>query len=207
MAPSSAITGTDKPDSWERANWEPDSTNMNQVRIPALAAPLPDDPDKDLVPGFESGKIIYATIEGSRDVFLWLDGVGKFTVPSAFADEYTGIAVDPHFLWVFGSAGITCATHASVVAFVTKKVQWVRWHSPPNLNPPHVRDLSSCEDGTLMCSRDDRVDTALYHVDLKNGTLTLEEWERFAGQANASQVYKLPIFGWSLIERSVAAVA
>jgi hypothetical protein len=56
-----------------------------------------------------------------------------------------------------------------------------------------------------------RKDT-VYQVDFKTasmpegGRLSVEQWDTLVDGAGAAQVQKLPIFGWPLIGRSMAAV-
>ena len=80
-----------------------------------------------------------------------------------------GIGVDRHYLWVFGSGGLACATHASVMRCLNEKKGTPRWmgHFPNHLlyegnqNPtprPDPKpllglvDLCPCEDGTLVAA-------------------------------------------------------
>ena len=64
-------------------------------------------------------------------------------------------------------------------------------------------DLYSCEDRTLLVSTADNVSTAVYRVDLTKMTLMIEHWERFpdGAERGASQVRKVPVYGWQQIER------
>lgn len=126
---------------------------------------------------------------------------------------YSGIAVDPYLLWVYGKEGFACATHASVMSFINRKRSMPLWLIPdPGSNIVPVLDLSSCEDKTLLVSSPDHLSTAVYHVDFKRASkpegrgLRVEPWDIFPGAAGAAQVQKLPIFGWPLIESMMAAV-
>jgi hypothetical protein len=193
---------------WDRINWRPTTANrITQVRIPTLsAAPLSDDPNKGDAPDLRGANIIYGTIENSTEIFVWYGG--QFSLKMPFVEVYSGIEVDPYFLWVYGRDGIRCATHASVTAFLTKKIPMPHWLGPPpQNNPSNVVALSACEDGTLFFSTRDHLSTMLYHIDFKSPTpLTVEERVDFGGQWNVPQVQKLPVFGWPMIESSLAAL-
>ncbi len=203
----------------DRAGWEPvTAQKMVQVRVAAPLAVLPDDPDAPAIPadklnrrGDQYGQLIYGALENSPDIYVW-HGPGDARVASPM-HTYSGVAVDPYFLWVYGDQGFACATHASVMGCIEKKRPAPRWfpHHPSNI--ASVRDLSPCEDNTLFVSTSDRLSTGVFSLDLTthgksdDQRLTVKDWEDFPGQANADQVQKLPIYGWQLLERSVAAVA
>lgn len=199
---------------FERENWRPlTGPTLEQVRVALSLAAVPDDPDKDELPEsmLKDGYIIYGSLKDSKDLFVW-EGGRQSSVPIPMS-VYSGISVDPSFIWVYGREGFVCATHASVMSCINKKRGMPLWLGPPAKNLSPVLDLSSCEDGTLLVSTPDRLATALFHVDFKTPgvgegqRLIIEEWENLHDGWNAAQVQKLPIFGWPLIERSVAATA
>jgi hypothetical protein len=187
---------------------------MVEVRVAKPLAILPDDPDKDEMPAWllKDGHILYGTLEGSTDIFVWHSVANTQAAVRIPMSSYSGIAVDPYFLWMYGRDGFACATHASVMSCVNKKCSMPRWLGPPDKNISRVLDLSSCEDGTLLVCTPDRLANAVYHVDFKTPSLgdgqrlIIEQWENLAAGWGAAQVQKLPVFGWPLIERSVAAV-
>jgi hypothetical protein len=156
-------------------------------------------------------------LENTKDIFVYVVGPTEnqqTTVPSPW-ESYNGIAVDSQFLWVYGSEGFLCATHASVMSCVAQKRPMPRWFGLPERNLSPVLDLSSCEDDTLLVSTPDRLATGAYHVDLGPTSyegehamvgVKVEPWEDLVGGATAAQVQKLPMYGWQLLERSIAAV-
>jgi hypothetical protein len=180
---------------------------LTQVRVVTRSATLPDDPDKSEMPdrALKGVPIIYGTLKDSKDIFVWLEDrslAGREPIPM---DVYSGIAVDSYFLWMYGRDGFACATHASVMICINKKLATPRWlggkDNPGNI--AGVLDLYSCEDRTLLVSTADNVSTAVYRVDLTKMTLVIEPWEKFPNGAErgASQVRKVPVYGWQQIER------
>ena len=161
---------------WDRSansftpiNWGPTTgQQILQVRVATVAAALPDDPDKDQLPdSFVGSTIIYGTIANSTEIFAWVSGRGQYSVPIPM-NVYSGIAVDPHFLWMYGPYGFACATHASVLGYIngtrTPIPLWLGNGQPNNI--PNVLDLSSCEDGTLfVLGPNNQAVTSAYHID------------------------------------------
>lgn len=199
---------------FDRLDWSPVTQNrMVQVRIAKPIAVLPDDPERDDMPAhLKGGWIHYGTLENSKDIFVYADGPGQKTVPIPM-DSYTGIAFDSYFLWVYGKDGIACATHASIMSCITNKRSTPRWLGPPTTNNmTDVIDLSPCEDSTLLVSTSGPLSTAVYRVDFATPNLedkqrlTVDAWEHLWGGNGAAQVQKLPVYGWPLLERSIAAV-
>ena len=99
-------------------------------------------------------------------------------MPSPWS-TYSGVEVDPYYLWVFGPTGFACATHASVIKCLQKKIpkpSWIEFHPNDILGdqsndgggnmwlvdgyeirggrPPlkGLISLSPCTDGTLFIS-------------------------------------------------------
>lgn len=191
---------------------------VSQVRLVSSPATLPDDPDKAEMPEKLSKgvSVIYGTLKDSTDIFVAFDDANGWgdhrTVPIPMG-AYTGIAVDRHFLWMYGPDGFACATHASVMSCcISKKRSMPLWLG--NGNPDNIRgalDLSSCADGTLLVSTPTSLSTAVYHIDFKAPRgegmgLTYDTWESFQGGGGATQVQKLPIYGWQQLERLHATV-
>lgn len=108
------------------------------------------------------------------------------------------------------------------------------WDRANAVRPPlkGLVDLCPCDDGTLVAalytrwveirnegldrpgSRPDRrpyfhddnaLYTAVYHTDLKNGTIAVD-WTEIEGENLAVRVQKLPVFCWSLIESLTATL-
>jgi hypothetical protein len=156
--------------------------NVRVVTHPPTA--LPDDPDKHgLPPGSpllgganHYNSILYGALRSSSEIYVDQSNTRCY-VPSPWG-TYSGIDVDPYYLWVFRPQGLACATHASVISCIQGKRQTPRWmeYSPTDLlgdqsnqgdgnfwlvngdevkpRPPLVgqTSLSPCKDGTLFAS-------------------------------------------------------
>lgn len=178
---------------------------MMQVRVATLAAPFPDDPDKDAVPQNLIGtQIVYCTLLNSRNIFVWVNN-DRHYVPIPMR-AYTGIAVDRNFLWMYGIDGLACTTHASVLNYLKGAIpdmpRWLGTGRGRIIGP--VQDLSPCEDGTLFALLPDRGVTAPYHVEfsvLGAEPIIDEDWTTLpAVGGGAVQCQKLPIFGWARVQ-------
>lgn len=102
-------------------------------------------------------------------------------VPSPWGG-YDGLGVDRHYLWVFGSGGLACATHASVARCLKGEITRPRWmeHWPKDLlyTKKYNRDKNEvlgeekplkglvdvcpCDDGTLVAALYTRTVTLTY---------------------------------------------
>jgi hypothetical protein len=199
---------------------------LSQVRIVSRPAIRDDDPDKGDWPdnvAKNGASILYGTLDGSQDIFVaFTDAVSddqqwRVTIPYG---TYSGIAVDPYFLWVYGKDGLACATHASVMRCIEKKRTAPRWlgNGNPDTTNFTVLALASCADGTLLVSTPDKLRAAVYRVDFAapqgDGMgLVIDRWDTsgatwrdLAGGEGAKQVAKLPIYGWPRIESLVNLV-
>ncbi|HKQ03937.1 MAG TPA: hypothetical protein VJ464_02310 [Blastocatellia bacterium] len=167
-------------------NWQP-ATKSGVVNVRAVTHPpatLSDDPDKDgMPPGSlllggvnHYNSIVYGALGSSSEIYVDQSNTRCY-VPSPWA-TYSGIDVDPYYLWVFRPQGFACATHASVISCILGKRQTPRWmeYSPTELlgdqsnqgngnfwlvngqetkpRPPLVglTSLSPCQDGTLFAN-------------------------------------------------------
>jgi len=139
------------------------------VRVIRDAQSFLDDPDN--APGILTGVefFVYGGLARENSEIYVDAGNGRAGyVPSPWGG-YDGIGVDRHYLWVFGSGGLACATHASVMRCLNEKKGTPRWmgHFPNHLlyegnqNPtprPDPKpllglvDLCPCEDGTLVAA-------------------------------------------------------
>jgi hypothetical protein len=141
------------------------------VRVVHHPSSVEDDPDVDpQVSG--STKIDYITYGGlEASPELYVDAAGKEGYVRAPWESYSGLRVDQHYLWVFGSGGFACATHASVMRCLKGKSQKPRWmiHYPNELLYTEryhrdqskvtdrlplrgLVDLCPCDDGTLAAA-------------------------------------------------------
>ncbi|MBX9844314.1 MAG: hypothetical protein K2Z80_21150 [Xanthobacteraceae bacterium] len=196
---------------------------LSQVRIVSGPATLDEDPDNGDMPenvAKRGASILYGTLDGSNNIFVaFTDAVSddqqwRVAIPYG---TYSGIAVDPYFLWVYGKDGFACATHASVMRCIEKKRTAPRWlgNGNPATTGFNVRALASCPDGTLLLSTPDKLRAAAFHVDLAAAQgdgmgLIIDlwdpandlstTWKDVAGGEGAQQVHKLPIYGWPRIE-------
>ena len=116
-------------------NWWP-STKSGVMTVRAVTHPpftLADDPDKGGLPpgsGLLGGvdhynSIIYGALHASPEIYVDQSNTRCY-VPSPWGN-YTGIEVDPYYLWVFRPDAFACATHASVISCIQGKRQSPRW--------------------------------------------------------------------------------
>jgi hypothetical protein len=100
--------------------------------------------------------IIYGGLRSSSEIYVNHSNTGGY-VPTPWGD-YTGIQVDPYYIWVFRQHAVACATHASVIRCLQGGRPMPRWmeHSP-NVLGDQTRDgegnLWKWEDGQLIKSR------------------------------------------------------
>lgn len=151
-----------------------------QIRAVTPRATLSDDPDKDAMPKLllqganHYNSIFYGALRSSSEIYV--DRCNeRCYVPSPWG-SYTGIAVDPYYLWVFGTGGFACTTHASVMRCISdqakdtnSKPRWLMgpsidqllWDGPQYFDSNEAKswpptkglvDLSPCDDGTLFIS-------------------------------------------------------
>jgi len=163
-------------------NWWP-QTKAGVVNVRAVtppAKPLPEDPDGDAMPTNLMGgadhycSIVYAALRSSPEICVSQANQTCY-VPAPWA-VYTGIDVDPYYVWAFRPQGLACATHASVLSCIQGKRPTPRWmeHSPGVLGDQSTHDgsfwwvnnretmpapplvgltsLSACKDGTLLAN-------------------------------------------------------
>jgi hypothetical protein len=119
--------------------------------------------------------------------------------------SYNGIEVDPYYLWVFGKAGIACATHTSIIKCRQGKIARPEWiyHEEEHRE---VTSLCPCADGTLVANIAGNIYTADYEIErpvhwaqsFKPGRIVTSPWVKRGG--NAKQVIKKPIPCWSMLE-------
>lgn len=143
--------------------------SVRVVRHPLWFA---DDPDAG-VAGLRLQQLPYITYGGceGRDIFVEYPGSEAGYVQSPWT-QYRGLGVDKHYLWVFGSGGFACATHASVIRCRKREIDRPRWmeHYPNDLlysqgyhehekkvkgARPELKgllDLSPCDDGTIVAA-------------------------------------------------------
>lgn len=178
------LFATDGKQSFAKISWAPPvKAKLFQVRaVTPPAGTLPDDPDKDALPDIVRGgknhynSIIYGALRSSPEIYVGPANRGCY-VPSPWG-TYAGVAVDPYYLWVFGTGGFACATHASVMKCIKDKEKnpsaTPRWLMGPSLDyllydgnqypgnreekdgtiPPHpgLVDFCPADDGTLFIS-------------------------------------------------------
>lgn len=213
--------------------------DVKSVRVLHNPQAFSDDPDNtpDILKGVDF--CVYGGLARENPEIFVDIGNGKSGYVTSPWGGYDGLGVDRHYLWVFGSGGFACTTHASIVRCLNKEAQRPRWmeHWPTQLlysgnqnpsPPPNPKplqglvDFCPCEDGTLVAAlytrtvvsksygarsshyyhefRDDNaLYTAVYHTDLKKGTLRVD-WTKI-GVSTGVRVQKLPVFCWPLFER------
>ncbi len=200
----------------ERVNWEPPTAGgLRHIRalIYDAARSLPDDADAAGVsPGVY--ELIYGGYSGNGNIWVEFNNDWR-DVPSPWG-EYKGIEVDPHFLWVFGTEGLACATHASVIkasierkngnpsspAWITFKTGWEDGFN--------VRSLWPCVDGTLAVGSDQPIQNGLvlwtgeYKVHLKEPRRIEWHYQGAPRGGSPKLVHKMPIPCWSLYAKVLA---
>jgi hypothetical protein len=198
-----------------RENWRIYRDDMwSQVRVVKPAAPLPDDPDKNEMPTeyVNNLPLFYATLGGDGEGFgkkIWVLAFNKEYYVQVGMSGCYGIAVDPHFLWMYGRDGFACATHASVLATLkndpNQQPNWLGNGQSKNIS--RTLALSPCEDGTLFVLASGNVaKTAPYHIEFNRPGVGQgewlvidEDWEPVIG-AGGIECQKLPVFGWARVQ-------
>ena len=178
---------------------------IRSVYLPANA--LPDDPDADALTGENRPKpnsvLTYGGIRNSNQLHV-MEWIEKATVegPEHWT-SYNGIEVDAHYVWLFGKGGIACATHASMLKCKQGKIVRPTWiyhdFDKQQFNAPEVGNLCPCADGTFVLSMLDQIYTAHYRIDHTIRRIVTSSWVKRGGKA--SQVVKMPIPCWSVLER------
>jgi hypothetical protein len=200
-------------DEFNRLGWElPANQTLSQIRLvsPAIVYNDLDTMPKDIRQRVRGASIIYATLDGSREILVSFtdapDINAQWRVP-ILPSSYHGIAVDPYLLWVYGHEGFQCATHSSVMRCVKTggTPRWLGYGHPDGIGD--VLDLSSCDDGTLLVSTRWLCAERRYSIDLKkaasgarDGLVLAGKWENLGGVRNAKLVQKLPMYGWDMVE-------
>ncbi len=165
-----------------KVNWSPGSkAPMFQVRaVTPPRSTLTDDPDRDAMPDIlrqgtnHYNSIVYGALRSSSEIYVNPANQSCY-VPSPWR-SYTGIAVDPYYVWVWGPGGFACATHASVMRCIADQKKGEqskpRWLMGPSMDHllydgeqyfdandvktwPATKglvDFCPCEDGTLFIS-------------------------------------------------------
>jgi hypothetical protein len=200
------------------------------VRVVRDPSWLADDPDVDPEGlGLQAHPyLVYGGAESSSGILVAAEGLDPAEVPSPWT-EYRGLGVDDTYVWVFGSGGFACATHASIVRCLANKEDFPepRWmtHYPPKemlyhssytgsaTNRPPRRgllSLSPCDDGTLMAAiamymtsiaviPRPMLYTAVYHTDVKAKTITVD-WKKLPDTTAGAVVQKVPVACWPMLE-------
>ena len=80
--------------------------------------------------------IFYGALRSSSEIYV--DRCNeRCYVPSPWG-SYTGIAVDPYYLWVFGTGGFACTAHASVMRCISDQAKDTnskpRWLMGPSID-------------------------------------------------------------------------
>jgi hypothetical protein len=193
----------DANDKVRRVNWEP-HTGAGLTRIRAVRRDVTDSlPGDSDVAGMQSRQyeVIYGGYQESPGIWVAIDNSWS-DVPSPWP-RYNGIEVDDHFLWVFGTEGMACATHASVLQCKNGAIPSPRWitYKTSWTDGFNVMSLSACIDGTLAVGSDQPVQRGLvmwsgtYEVNLEQRSLTWNYKGEPRGGA-PKQLKKMPISCW-----------
>jgi len=211
-----------KPGVSTRIDYEPHWGRSDDIRsVTHPPRPLSDDPDADaledpaatpngLVLLNQQTNIYYGGARNGNhiNVLAWAN-VGTVPGPAGWSG-YSGIEVDPYFLWVFGTGGISCATHASIIKCRQGKIQQPRWlehHFDKSLwssgSPPPVYSLCPSADGTFAaCLTNSDIYTANYSIDRASNRIVTTSWKKRGG--GGAQVVKMPIPCWDALESLTA---
>lgn len=137
------LYSVDAKDKWTRVNWQP-ATKSGMMNIRAVTHPpatLLDDPDRAAMadanakppgPPLLGGvnhynSIHYGAMRASTDLYVIAFGdYGYVPAPEGWT-HYSGIEVDPYYVWAFHEGGFACATHASVISCRQGKRPRPRW--------------------------------------------------------------------------------
>jgi hypothetical protein len=191
-----------------RYQWFGQKTPCVRVATPS-ADPLPGDPDgpTSLPYTLNGNKMIYGALEDSSDIWVRQEGTGSGLLRIPLAN-YRGLTVDEYCVWIFGLEGLACVTHASVQAVLSGRRGAPNWLGPSKHGRSHVpQDLSACGDGTVLLY-EGQLMNGLYHIDFATDPqkgLTIN-WELYSDLRGASQVQKLAILGWPLIDASIQSL-
>jgi hypothetical protein len=132
---------------------------------------LLDDPDNK--PGIltDAYCVYGGLVRENSEIYVDISGRLGY-VPSPWAG-YDGLGVDRHYVWVFGSGGVACATHASIMRCLKGEIPQPRWsqHWPMQILytqkyfeeekkvvGQHRRpllglvDVCPCDDGTMVAA-------------------------------------------------------
>ena len=174
--------------------------NVKSVRVLRNPQAFLEDPDN--TPGIMTG-VDYCVYGGlareNSEIYVDIGSGKSGYVPSPWGG-YDGLGVDQHYVWVFGSGGFACATHASIVRCLQEKKGKPRWmeHWPEKPKAGGLVDMCPCDDGTLVVSIRNELFTVVYQTDLKKETIDAK-WTKIEVSTGV-RVHKLPMFGWSLFE-------
>jgi hypothetical protein len=158
-------------------------------------------------------------------VFVWTSAQEKTRLTYPHGKSF-GIAVDQCYLWMFDRDGLTCATHVSVMRLLKKELQKLAWMATtigdlsarvagPINKHLALRDLCSCDDGTLFAALSTWVlvngnpvyDNPSFYTGVPRIKLGIDfegwqfsvDWTKGPEGPSGTQVLKQPIFGWPLI--------
>jgi hypothetical protein len=206
----------DKDSKSTRVNYEPHMGGMRNVRsiyLPAM--PLTDDPDAGALrddtnpkmPGSlllnSKNHITYGGVHDRNQVWVVAWNAWETVEGPAGWGKYSGIEVDPYYLWIYGEKGIACATHASVVKARQGKIARPAWithttKSDKKYTTDPVTAFCPCVDGTLIAHIGNEIHTAHYKIENEPRQIVTSSWKARGG--NAKQVIKMPIPCWKVFE-------
>jgi hypothetical protein len=191
-----------------RVNTEPYLDGIEDIRsmyFPTTA--LPDDPDADAITGparlGPNSVVVYGGVRNKNrlDIMYGIEAT-QVEGPQNWSN-YEGVEVDPNYVWLFGRGGIACATHASILKCRQGKLarpSWIYHDFDKQVfkDPPEVKSLFPCADGTLFVSMPDDLYTADYSIDRQKNRVLTSSWVKRGG--SAKQVIKMVIPCWRVLE-------
>ena len=145
--------------------------DVKSVRVLHNPDVLLDDPDNTKGILTDAYCVYGGLVRENSEIYADISGHSGY-VPSPWTG-YDGLGVDRHYLWVFGSGGVACATHASIKRCLKGEIREPRWlqHWPTQILytkkyfedekkvvGEHRRpllglvDVCPCDDGTFVAA-------------------------------------------------------
>ena len=132
----------------ERVNWWPQTRSaVGTIRaVPSPVSSL-DDPDQAGIPVTGGGRVLYASMRGSTDIYVNTANRDYYIPGPAGWGPCTGITVDDSYLWLYQPNGFAIVSHASVLAHLAGSRPAPRWVLYPTLGPALLGEHLEWGDG------------------------------------------------------------
>jgi hypothetical protein len=113
--------------------WPPTKAPVTTIRVVVGPVSSIDDPDVEAIPPGWRTEILYASMHGTTDIYVNTNNQGHYIPVPAGWGEYTGIAVDQTYLWLYHTLGFAVVSHASVLSYLHGDRPAPRWMLYPSL--------------------------------------------------------------------------